>query len=122
MYGSLVDQDINCRAVGRCTYGAEIDRELLDMIPRVGPNVGSYDARAARPAKPLTQSDNRQFLYARYNVDLGAASLKQLGFEKVEPKSVQKMDNATPGNIDQLLAIGTASAAQIKKEHFGTFL
>jgi predicted acylesterase/phospholipase RssA len=122
MYGSLVDQDINCRAVGRCVYGAEIDRELLDMIPRVGPNIGSYDARAARAVKPLSQSENRQFLYARYNVDLSAGGLKQLGFETVEPKAVQKLDNATPGNIDQLLAIGAASATQIKKEHFGAFV
>ena len=36
MYGSLIDQDINCRAIGRCTYGDVIDRELLDMVPRVG--------------------------------------------------------------------------------------
>jgi hypothetical protein len=76
----------------------------------------------ARALKPLSQSENRQFLYARYNVDLGAGSLKRLGFEKVEPKSVQKMDNATPENIDQLLAIGAASATQITKDHFGAFL
>ncbi len=122
MYGSLVDQDVNCRAVGRCVHGAEIDRELLDMIPRVGPNTGSYETRVARPAKPLSQSENRQFLYARYNVDLGAPSLSKLGFAAVEPKSVQKMDNATPDNITQLLAIGAASAQQIQKEHFATFL
>src|SRR5690349_5601232 len=33
MYGSLVDQDINCRTVGRCTYGANLDREVLDLVP-----------------------------------------------------------------------------------------
>ena len=33
MYGSLIDQDINCRAVGRCTFGEVIDREMLDHGP-----------------------------------------------------------------------------------------
>ena len=30
MYGMLIDQDINCRTVGRCTYGAPLDSEILD--------------------------------------------------------------------------------------------
>jgi hypothetical protein len=31
MYGAQVDQDINCRTVGHCTYGAVLDRELADL-------------------------------------------------------------------------------------------
>jgi hypothetical protein len=122
MYGSLVDQDINCRTIGRCVYGEEIDRELLDMVPRVGAACGSYIERRSRPIVPLSKDLGRKFLYARYNVDLGAANLKALGFPNVDPKSVQKMDNATPENIETLLAIGTASAAQIQKAHFGPFV
>jgi hypothetical protein len=122
MYGSLVDQDINCRAVGRCVYGQEIDRELLDMRPRSGPNSGSYADRIARPVKPLAEDQGRHFLYARYNVDLGPQNLANLGFGTVDPGSVQKMDNATPENIELLLKIGAASAAQIRREHFGSFL
>src|SRR5215207_8596196 len=34
MYGAQVDQDINCRMVGRCVYGDIIDRELIDLIPK----------------------------------------------------------------------------------------
>jgi len=34
MYGAQVGQDINCRTVGRCIHGAEIDREIGDFIPR----------------------------------------------------------------------------------------
>lgn len=122
MYGSLVDQDINCRTIGRCVYGSVIDNELLDMVPRVGDSLGSFDERMARPLKPLSESEGRRFLYARYNVDLGAANLEALGFKQVEPSSVQKMDNATAANIETLLAIGAASARQVKKEHFGSFL
>jgi uncharacterized protein len=122
MYGSLVDQDINCRTIGRCIYGEEIDRELLDMVPRSGPAVGSYDQRRQRPRAPLNQDQKRQFLYARYNVDLSADGLKNLGFTTVNPASVQKMDNATSENIETLLQIGAASAAQIDRAHFGPFI
>src|SRR5262249_19162630 len=69
MDGSLVDQDINCRTIGRCTHGDVIDRELLDMIPRQGPDDGSLTDRLARPPVPLDVDLGRQFLYARYNVD-----------------------------------------------------
>lgn len=122
MYGSLVDQDISCRAVGRCVYGDVIDRELLDMIPRTGPAVGSFEQRLQRPRTPLSQNLGRQFLYARYNVCLNRDGLTALGFDKVEAATVQKLDNATPENIETLVAIGTASAAQIQKDHFGPFL
>ena len=122
MYGSLVDQDISCRAVGRCVYGDVIDRELLDMIPRTGPAVGSFEQRLQRPRTPLSQDLGRQFLYARYNVCLNRDSLTALGFDKVDSVSVQKLDNATPENIETLIAIGKASAAQIQKDHFGPFL
>src|SRR6187397_800544 len=53
MYGSLALHDINCRAVGRCTYGDVIDRELFDMVPRQGPDEGSPEQRLARPLVPL---------------------------------------------------------------------
>ncbi len=33
MYAMQVDQDINCRTVGHCTYGAVIDLELKYMVP-----------------------------------------------------------------------------------------
>jgi uncharacterized protein len=122
MYGSLVDQDINCRAIGRCVHGDVIDRELLDMIPREGDAVGRFEDRMNRPVKPLSQNLGRRFLYARYNVDLGPASLRALGFPDVTPQSVQKMDNATPENIERLLAIGTESARQVRKDHFGPFV
>jgi hypothetical protein len=122
MYGSLVDQDINCRAIGRCVHGDVIDRELLDMVPRDGDASGSFADRMKRPITPLSTPLGRRFLYARYNVDLSPSSLAGLGFPNVEAKSVQKMDNATNENIETLLAIGDASATQVKKDHFGPFV
>jgi hypothetical protein len=123
MYGSLVDQDINCRAIGRCTYGDVIDRELLDMVPREGADIGTVAERRKRTLVPLSTNLGRRFLYARYNVDLSHAGLKDLNFPDVDPKSVQQMDNAKPENIELLERIGAASgAAQVDKAHFGSFI
>ena len=114
MYGASVDQDINCRAIGRCTYGEIIDREVGDMIPR--------DA-AGQPLS-LDRDFGRSFLYARYNIDLSAAGLASLGFSGADatPSQVQRMDCATPEHIDLLVRIGKAAGRQVKPEHFGPFL
>jgi hypothetical protein len=122
MYGSLVDQDINCRAIGRCTYGAVIDRELLDMVPREGPDEGTLTARLERPRRSLDEDMGRRFLYARYNVDLSRKGLDDLRLGDVDPQNAQKMDKADPPHIDLLLSVGAAAAAQVNvAEHFGSF-
>ncbi len=121
MYGSLVDQDINCRTIGRCAFGDVIDRELLDMVPREGPDEGSPAERLRRPAVPLSTDLGRSFLYARYNVDLSGAALASFGFADVDPSVVQKMDKADPEHIELLLRIGARAAAQVKIDHFGPF-
>jgi uncharacterized protein len=123
MYGALVDQDINCRTVGRCTYGDVIDRELLDMVARQGPDDGTVSERLGRPRVPLDTDLGRRFLYARYNVDLGRESLTALGFAAVDPGTARKMDKADPEHIDLLLRIGTAAARQVDvREHFAPFV
>jgi hypothetical protein len=122
MYGSLVDQDINCRTIGRCTYGDVIDRELLDMVPREGADDGTVSQRLARPRVPLSQDLGRSFLYVRYNVDLSGDGLKTLGFGNVRPEEARKMDKADEEHMDLLLNIGTNAARQVKaRDHFGVF-
>ncbi len=122
MYGSLVDQDINCRAIGRCTYGDVIDRELLDMVPREGNDEGKLTERLQRTRVPLEKDLGRDFLYARYNVDLSDEGLKTLEITDVKAEDARKMDKADPEQIDALLRIGSKAAAQVKvKEHFGVF-
>lgn len=114
MYGSLIDQDINCRFIGRCTYGDVIDRELGDMVPR---------AASGQPL-PLDQDCGRKFLYARYNIDLSPQGLAALGFgaADADPAKVAKMDLATPENIELLVRIGQAAGRQVKLAHFGPFV
>jgi predicted acylesterase/phospholipase RssA len=122
MYGSLVDQDINCRAVGRCTYGDVIDRELLDMVPREGDDDGKLTERLGRARVPLEKDLGRDFLYARYNVDLSDQGLANLGIRDIKAEDARKMDKADPEQIDALLRIGSKAAEQVNvKEHFGAF-
>jgi uncharacterized protein len=123
MYGSLVDQDINCRTIGRCTYGDVIDRELLDMVPREGNDEGKLSERLAQPRVSLEKDLGRRFLYARYNVDLSDEGLAKLEISGVKSEDARKLDKADAEQIDTLLRIGSKAAAQVKvKDHFGAFV
>lgn len=122
MYSIQVEQDVACRTTGRCTYGDVIDRELLDLVPRQGDDTGTLDQRLARPAIPLTQDLGRAFLYVRYNADLSGTGLQRLGCGDLDGAQVAKMDNATPANIEALVRVGTAAAAQVQAAHFGPFV
>ncbi len=119
MYGILIDQDVNCRTIGRCTHGATLDREILDLVPRQ-PVAGTIEQQYAAPPIPLSTNLGRHFLYARYNADLSLEGLKKLGFAGIDPSSIQKMDAVE--NIEPLFAIGQAAGESVKAEHFGSFL
>jgi hypothetical protein len=110
MYGSLIDQDINCRAVGRCVHGAPIDREMGDLIPR----------DAAGQILPLSQDCGRAFLYARYNAELTRAGLDAMDLQDVDPAQVSKLDSVQ--FIPQLRRVGQKVGDEVKIEHFGTFV
>jgi uncharacterized protein len=105
MGGAAVDQDVNCRIVGRCVSGAVIDREVWDLIPREDPT----DPKSTRI--PLDRGLGRHFLYARYNADLTEEGLKQLGVGGVNAAAVRKLDAVD--NIDDLARIGRAAAQEI---------
>jgi uncharacterized protein len=120
MYGIQVDQDISCRTVGRCTFGAHLDREIMDLVPRQVREGMTLEEQYAAPAVPRSTHLGRQFLYARYNADLSAAGLKDLGFPHVDAANIQKMDAV--GNIPALIDIGRAAAQRVEPEHFGPFL
>jgi hypothetical protein len=103
MYAAQVDQDINCRTVGRCVYGAKIDRELGDLVvPDDAPDLG------------------RAFRYARYDADLSAKGLKDLGVKGAIPEKVQQLDAVD--QLETMVTIGEAVAGRVERKHFGTFL
>jgi predicted acylesterase/phospholipase RssA len=110
MYAAMMDQDTNCRFVGRCVHGAVLDREIGDMIPRDG------DQKVI----PLSRDLGRRFLYARYNADLSREGLDAMGLHDIKPKNVQKLDSVD--YTDDLRRVGRKVAEDIRIEHFGKFL
>ena len=109
MYGAQVDQDTNCRVVGRCIHGAVIDSELWDLIPRRG------DSREGEKI-PLSENLGRQFLYARYNAALTAKWLSDRGLGDVDPSNVAQMDSVK--YIADLVRVGQKLAEEVELKHF----
>jgi hypothetical protein len=120
MYGIQIDQDVSCRTVGRCTFGAHLDREIMDLVPRRSHGGMTLEEQYAAPSVPLSTNLGRHFLYARYNADLSAAGLKDLGFPNADAASIQKMDAVA--NIPVLTEIGRAASQHVATDHFGSFL
>jgi hypothetical protein len=109
MYGAQIDQDINCRTIGRCVHGAPIDRELGDLIPRRG------EGDERKPV-PLSEDLGRQFLYARYNAELSEEWLAARGLGKINPADVSKLDSVE--YVPDLVRVGKALAREVQLEHF----
>jgi len=110
MYAAMVDQDTNCRSIGRCGHGGILDREIGDLIPR----------DAGGKMIPLSQDLGRRFLYVRYNADLSREGLNALGLPGIKPENVQKLDSID--YMDDLREVGKKVAEEIKLEHFGNFI
>lgn len=103
MGGAAIDQDINCRSVGRCVFGAPIDREIGDMIPRrPDPLTGNII--------PLEEDCGRQFLYARYNPDVSRSGLDDLKLNEIDPDHVQALDEIK--YIGEMQKVGSRYAAK----------
>jgi uncharacterized protein len=104
MNGMAYDQDINCRTVGRCTFGEALDREVGNMI------------------SPGSNKAPKLFTYARYDAALDREGLDELGFKKLDPAKVSKLDSVAA--IDDLLAIGREYGAKyvLPDQHFRKFL
>jgi len=119
MHGVQIDQDINCRIFGRCTYGDFIDRELRDLTCRDAGFECTVEERQEAEHTSLDRDLGRAFLYARYNADLSREGLNALGCSQMDPEKVQKLDAVD--QMDNLLQIGLNAGEKIKLEHFGPF-
>jgi len=100
MYGAQVDQDLNCRTIGRCVHGERIDSEVGDLVS----------------GKPLSEDLGRQFLYARYNAELSRRWLDDRGLKDVDPAKVAQLDSVE--HIEDLVRTGRALAEDVRAEHF----
>ena len=108
--GAMVDQDTNCRHIGRCVYGDVLDGEIGDMIPR--------DSDGEKI--PLSQDLGRKFLYARYNASLSSTGLEELGLGHIDERHVQKLNSVD--YIDELLEIGDRIAEDVDLNDFGSLI
>lgn len=103
MYASLNEQDLLCRAFGKCLAGDHLDREVGDLMKKKG------------PVQP------KLFTYMRYNAELSKDGLKALGVGKINPKDVQQLDSVE--HVKELQAVGKAvGEKKVKREHFKNFL
>jgi len=55
MYSTQSDQDISCRTMGRCTYGAARDHETLDLVPRQVDERMTIEERYNAPPIPFQE-------------------------------------------------------------------
>lgn len=114
MYQIQVDQDLNCRTVGRCTYAPVLDREVGDLVPR----------DSAGHKIPLAQDLGRHFLYARYDVELTEAGLQSIDphqqLANIDPNPLRKIDAVD--SIDDLILVGQVLAEKVDLSHFGNFI
>jgi predicted acylesterase/phospholipase RssA len=106
-----IDQDINCRTIGRCTHGGQIDREVLDLL--------SAEDLEESPKRPAPGNTGKAFIYARYNPELTPAGLDAIGLGHLDAKAVSKLDAV--GHVDDLAAIGRAVGEQVKLDHLRSF-
>jgi len=112
MYAMQVDQDINCRTVGRCIFGSKIDRELDEMIPM----------KEDGTLESLDNDAGRHFSYIRYNADLSQESLNEMGLSHIKSDHVRKMDSTK--YISKLREVGKRIGEQQVRvnDHFKYFL
>lgn len=106
MYAALNEQDLLCRAFGRCKAGPALDREVGTMM--------LTEAEEQREVLP------KLFTYLRYNAELSATGLAELGLGDIRPEKVQRLDSID--HMDDLRRVGEAVARQVRPEHFAGFL
>ena len=104
MAAANAEQDLLCRAFGRCMFGDPIDREVGDLQGEAGE--GAVDPKL--------------FTYLRYNVELSQSGLVTMGLGDIRMKDVGPLDAFR--RIDALRRIGQAAARKVQKEHFTSFL
>lgn len=103
MNAAQFEQDLLCRAFGKCLCGDPLDRELNDMIGVTG------------------LVSEKRFTYVRYNAELTRSGLEKLGCGHIDPGPIS--DLAAVAAIPQLREVGGAvGQKQVKEAHFEGFL
>jgi hypothetical protein len=99
------ENDIQCRTIGRCVFGAPVDREIGTLL---------------KPLASQTDNAGRRFLYARYDPDLTDAGLTHMGLSHLTQRTFA-MDDVS--QMAELSSIGRKYAEQVDlARHFPTFV
>ncbi|HUL12939.1 MAG TPA: patatin-like phospholipase family protein [Methylococcaceae bacterium] len=88
--------DMVCRTLGECRHGGMIDREIGDMVMPA-----ATDPNWTGP---------KLFTYLRYDPDVTAAGLRELGLADIDPAKVQVLDSVD--HIADIRRVGAAYAAK----------
>lgn len=106
MNAACAGWDMACRMLGECRFGAQIDREIGDMV-------------LAADAKDSNWTGAKQFSYVRYDPDVSQRGLDALGLSNVEAKNVQVMDSVK--HITDIQLVGQAYAKYVSLNHLHPF-
>lgn len=106
MSQASVDQDVNCRVIGRCYHGEHIDREVDDLISK-------------ELAEGETARREKLFRYVRYNATLTDNGLEKLKLGQLNPAALRKMD--VVDNAKELAMVGAAVGKEVELQHLGGF-
>ncbi len=99
--------DMTCRTLGVCRHGPPIDREIGDMVMS-GPDAPNW-------------TGPKLFTYLRYDPDVSARGLGEMGLNDIDPAVVQVMDSVD--HIPHIRRVGiTYAAAHCLTQHFEGFL
>ena len=103
MFAALNEQDLLCRAFGKCLAGDKLDSEVEDLIGKRG------------PVSP------KLFTYMRYNAELTKNGLSGLGLSGINPEDVQQLDSVK--HIKQLQEVGqSVGKHKVLPVHFNGFV
>lgn len=95
MNAACAGWDMACRMLGECHFGAEIDREIGDMV-------------LATDTTDANWTGAKQFTYARYDPDVSQTGIDVLGLAHVKAENVQVMDSVE--HIADIQLVGEAYA------------
>src|SRR5574338_856256 len=95
MNAACAGWDMVCRILGDCRFGAQIDREIGDMVLSVDARVSNW-------------TGSKQFTYVRYDPDMTQAGLKAIGRGDIQADHVQVMDSVK--YIREIQSVGAAYA------------
>jgi predicted acylesterase/phospholipase RssA len=95
MNAACAGWDMACRLLGDCRFGAQIDREIGDMV-------------AATDATTSNWTGTKQFTYVRYDPDVSQTGLDALGLGNLSAEHVQVMDSVK--HIEDIQLVGKAYA------------